>query len=346
MIDRKEMDELVGYIRPVNITRLGTHEPEIHARYRRGPGNAISVDAVSKGGSAYDPTREEVRWLRLGGMGIDEIAEQTGISREQAGTYCRQLGLPLEGSCRLTVNGIEPGKTDSNPPASEERSTSKLKKVGTARVNGRDESFGEAKESIGEPEKLDMPRITLPVEGHTGTSLRNLVFLLHSREKLINKATDAHFFIDKGLVETLKDDICTFSALNFRKVVERYEEKHGQSMDGLVVSPEGIAFTGFAAGMDENHRRACADLASAMNRMAIKQKRVQSMAKEPGNEKYSFRVWLVRIGLGGDDYKLTRKLLMENLSGHVAYRTPEDEERAKKKARRQRIRQASPRAAS
>lgn len=40
------------------------------------------------------------------------------------------------------------------------------------------------------------------------------------------------------------------------------------------------------------------------------------------------------------------QLLMENLSSHVAYRTPEDEERAKKKARRQRIRQASPLAAS
>ena len=35
--------------------------------------------------------------------------------------------------------------------------------------------------------------------------------------------------------------------------------------------------------------------------------------------------------MNGDAYKTTRKVLMENLSGHAAFRTPEEAEKAKAK---------------
>ncbi|MCD8329909.1 MAG: hypothetical protein LUC27_04360, partial [Lachnospiraceae bacterium] len=66
------------------------------------------------------------------------------------------------------------------------------------------------------------------------------------------------------------------------------------------------------------------------------QKRIQPKEKHADNEKYAFRIWLVRMEMGGDEYKKTRKLLMENLSGHTAFRTPEAAERAKEKALRAR----------
>jgi hypothetical protein len=70
-------------------------------------------------------------------------------------------------------------------------------------------------------------------------------------------------------------------------------------------------------------------LAAAMNRMAQTQKRVQAKDTDDSNEKYSLRVWLVRLGLNGPEYKAERKILMANLSGHAAFRTPADEEKWK-----------------
>ena len=70
-------------------------------------------------------------------------------------------------------------------------------------------------------------------------------------------------------------------------------------------------------------------LAAAMNKMAQTQKRVQAKATDDSNEKYALRVWLVRLGLNGPDCKAERKILMEHLSGHAAFRTKADEEKWK-----------------
>ena len=71
--------------------------------------------------------------------------------------------------------------------------------------------------------------------------------------------------------------------------------------------------------------------------MALTQKRVQAKDVDDSNEKYSLRVWLIRLGLNGADFKADRKRLMENLSGHTAFRNDEERKRweAKQKAMRE-----------
>ena len=77
-------------------------------------------------------------------------------------------------------------------------------------------------------------------------------------------------------------------------------------------------------------------LAAAMNSMAMTQKRVQAKDVDDSNEKYAFRVWLIRLGMNGAEYKEDRKRLMANLSGHSAFRNDAERERweAKQKAKR------------
>ena len=94
-----------------------------------------------------------------------------------------------------------------------------------------------------------------------------------------------------------------------------------------------MTFDGFTGVRDQEHLEAFMKLAAAMNKMAQTQKRVRAKDTDDSNEKYSLRVWLVRLGLNGPEYKAERKILMENLSGHAAFRTPADEE--KWKARQQ-----------
>lgn len=265
------------------------------------------------------------------------------------------VALLTEGMITMPEEGdIEEEETVETEPAEETELTEELAEeaggLGERELNEEIEPTEEheAQETATE-EATEEPivlHISFPAEKHTGLSLRNLVYMIHSRAELINKAIGAHFKVDDGLIDALKDDACTFSQLNFRKAVGAYEDEHGLSMEGLVITPEEITFTGFAAGMDADHCKACTDLAAAMNKMAIEQKRVQPTAKLVENEKYALRIWLVRMGMGGDEYKLTRKLLMENLTGHTAFRTPEEAERAKEKARRKREEQKAEAAAA
>ena len=83
-------------------------------------------------------------------------------------------------------------------------------------------------------------------------------------------------------------------------------------------------------------------LAAAMNRMAITQKRVQAKNVDDSNEKYALRIWLIRLGLNGDEFKADRKRLMANLTGHTAFRSEEEKNRwtAKQAAKRDALRAA------
>ena len=186
-------------------------------------------------------------------------------------------------------------------------------------------------------EPLDMNmNFEIPLGAHTGATLRNLVNLIYSRGPLVNQATGGHFEADTGLIEALKDDRCTYTRANFFRSVADYEDRHGKSLYGLTITPETVSFTGFGEAADVDHLRAFGHLAVMMNNQALHQKRIQAKAVDAANEKYAMRIWLVRIGMDGEEFNQTRKILMENITGHSAFRTPAEAEKAKAKAQKKR----------
>ena len=66
------------------------------------------------------------------------------------------------------------------------------------------------------------------------------------------------------------------------------------------------------------------------------QNRILAKTVNDENEKYSIRIWMVRLGMNGDSFRQTRKILMEKLSGHAAFRTAEQADAFKKKEKRKR----------
>lgn len=211
------------------------------------------------------------------------------------------------------------------------------------------EPDAEEPESEEQPEAEDQPEevpldleLAFPVSQHNGVTLRNLVNLLYSRGKLIGKATGGHFHVEEGLVEKLKDDSCTFAIMNFINAVSDYETEHGAALEGLKITTEKVTFTGFPTAPDHEHLTAFAQLAVLMNQQAISQKRIQAKDVNDENEKYALRTWLLRLGMNGSDFKETRKILMENLSGHAAFRTDEEAQKflAKEKAKRDALKAA------
>lgn len=201
----------------------------------------------------------------------------------------------------------------------------------------------ESQETEDQPEEVPLDlELAFPVSQHNGVTLRNLVNLLYSRGKLIGKATGGHFHVEEGLVEKLKDDSCTFAIMNFINAVSDYETEHGVALEGLKITTEKVTFTGFPTAPDHEHLTAFAQLAVLMNQQAISQKRIQAKDVNDENEKYALRTWLLRLGMNGPDFKETRKILMENLSGHAAFRTDEEAQKflAREKAKRDALKAA------
>lgn len=206
-----------------------------------------------------------------------------------------------------------------------------------------DEPDAESQETEDQPEEVPLDlELAFPVSQHNGVTLRNLVNLLYSRGKLIGKATGGHFHVEEGLVEKLKDDSCTFAIMNFINAVSDYETEHGAALEGLKITTEKVTFTGFPTAPDHEHLTAFAQLAVLMNQQAISQKRIQAKDVNDENEKYALRTWLLRLGMNGPDFKETRKILMENLSGHAAFRTDEEAQKflAREKAKREALKAA------
>ncbi len=259
---------------------------------------------------------------RDGSLTVEEDAAESGILAT----------LKEEGLIR-DDGGIIGAAPEENAEEAQQEQTEEAPDTGDEADAIPDSGYGaELQEGAAAQEgegPLDMA-ISLPMGAHTGVSLRNLVNMVYSRGPLLSRATGGNFHVAKELAEVLQDDSCTVAVQVFLKTLTDYTEAHG-GMEGLKITEEQISFTGFPAPADKAHTDAFCQLAAMMNGMALSQKRIQAKEVNTDNEKYAFRIWLLRLGMNGDDYKSTRKVLMENLGGHAAFRTPEEAEKAKVK---------------
>ena len=129
----------------------------------------------------------------------------------------------------------------------------------------------------------DSLTISIPRTFLTETGRKNLDALLASKGHLIQKA----FNIEKAAY-TLTD--------------------------------ETIKFAWFHGKIAEDAVRAYTDFISKLCEMAQKQKRAVAKEKAAENEKYAFRCFLLRLGMIGDDYKTSRRILLQNLTGSSAFK--------------------------
>ena len=192
-----------------------------------------------------------------------------------------------------------------------------------------------AEEAEAEPINLT---VEVPMKHHNGATLRNLINLIYTRAGLLNKALGTGFRVDEELIEALKDDACTLTTESLLQAIRDFEAEHGKAIDGLTFTPEGITFSSLPETTDAEKLRTFTILAGMMNKQALDQKRIQAKAVNDENEKYALRIWLTRLGMNGPEFKKSRKVLMENLTGHSAFRTPAEE--AKWKARQAEKREA------
>lgn len=175
-------------------------------------------------------------------------------------------------------------------------------------------------------EAVGQVAVTISTEGHNGVTLRNLVNILAAKERLIAKAmgVTGQSFIAPPMVAAI-------NPVRLKTVDDFLEAADGEGCPSLEINKDTITFRWFAATLNPEAIQAYIQFTFAVNKMALAQKHSSPRETETANERYTFRVWLLRLGFIGENYSASRKLFLDRLAGNGSFRTEEQAQKAVKK---------------
>lgn len=180
----------------------------------------------------------------------------------------------------------------------------------------------EKPDELPEEEASDSEAISMcigfPYDIKPVSMLKNLVFILYSKQTLLNHATGN---------DTLKIPDAAIEALKGREFPTHDEListlvpfSDSGEMHGLTFEDTKVYIT-YGELPDTDWYNTFLHLTMKMMEAAEAAKRVFPDHQQPESEKYVMRSWLVRMGMGGPEWKAIRQILLKNLTGHSAFPT-------------------------
>lgn len=178
-----------------------------------------------------------------------------------------------------------------------------------------------AKEKI-EPTEIETPTIevAVPMEGHTGITLRNLVNMICSKQALVKKSLGI-------AINIIEDDFCkgineakTETLEDFKIAIESIGTNKCPGI-GFEFNNCTITFKLLEGDASPEKVKAYTHFVALLNNSSKTLKHASAKVKDTDNDKFTFRVFLVRLGMVGDEYKMARKVLLEKLEGNSAFRS-------------------------
>ena len=162
--------------------------------------------------------------------------------------------------------------------------------------------------------------VSVPMDHHGANSLRNLINLVYTRASLLNKALGTSFRVDEDVIEALKE------LPESAKVADVIYCVGEDEAEGFQIDEDTITFGPLPDATPERVR-AFTELIGKMNKQALTQNRILAKLVNDESEKYALRIWLIRLGMSGPEFKEARKVLMQNLSGSAAFRNDAEKEK-------------------
>ncbi|PWJ51369.1 MULTISPECIES: amidoligase family protein [Clostridia] len=182
--------------------------------------------------------------------------------------------------------------------------------------------------------------------------LRNLVNIMAAKEDMIYKALkvsrgrESHYCrkIDPAFLERLnRQKPATLDRLkslwyNGRDGSrEHYHDSRYHCLNLHSVFQKGtVEFRAFNGDLHAGKIKAYIQFCLAITAQALNQRSASPAKTQSSNEKYTFRVWLLRLGMIGDEFKTARKHLLDHLEGCIAWKDPAQAERQKERLRQKR----------
>jgi len=202
-----------------------------------------------------------------------------------------------------------------NPPAENTQTVESTEEepVNTAAEDGREEAFTEVEGNE------NSYQITLPLEAHSGRSLKNLINMMASKQHLLMQAFEgAAPFVDDTLAEDLENE----ELVTLEDVDETLKSLDPGRHPGLHFDFERntITYRLEKTELSAEEKAAFKDLCTLIDGYGRTLKRASFKQAQDDNPKYALRTWLIRIGMNGSDYKETRKTLLKKLEGSGAFR--------------------------
>lgn len=181
-------------------------------------------------------------------------------------------------------------------------------------------------------------------------TLRNLTNIMYCKEDLIYKALDVdvareHRYCKKTEQRFLEE-------LNHRKPASldevrrvwynggdgRYHHYHSSRYHCLnlhsLFNKGTVEFRLFNSDIHHAGKiKAYIQFCLAITNQALNQRGASIRKTRSTNEKYTFRTWLLRLGMIGDEFKTARLHLLEHLDGCIAWKDPAQAERQKERLR-------------
>lgn len=184
---------------------------------------------------------------------------------------------------------------------------------------------------------------------HDARTLRNITNIMYSKEDLIYKALQVDVEREHRYCQKVEEDFLQelnrkkpksleeVSRIWYKGVDGRHRHYHESRYHCLnlhsVFQKGTIEFRLFNSTTHAGKIKAYIQLCLAISAQALNQKCASRIKTASTNEKYTFRTWLLRLGMIGDEFKTARKFLLENLEGGIAWKDPEQAVRQKERLR-------------
>ena len=125
-------------------------------------------------------------------------------------------------------------------------------------------------------------------------------------------------------IELPKGDLTATALDNLKKTIKSkatlLKQAIGTECLEIEETEDTMKFPWFTLHGVDGEADAYSRLITALIEMAKKQKRVTAKEKPVENAKFDMRLFLVRLGFIGDEYKVARKILTQNLTGNSAWK--------------------------
>lgn len=155
--------------------------------------------------------------------------------------------------------------------------------------------------------EFDSIEISFPMEGHDERTIKNLLNMIYSKQSLIKKVFDcSENIVEKELI----DEISTLESLS-----EILTTINKENCKGIDFNDEKITFNFINGDIQTS-----SEFLSLLIKKAKELQYTSSKPIETDNDKYTFRTWLIRLGMIGPEYKAHRKTLLSSLTGSSAFR--------------------------
>jgi len=189
---------------------------------------------------------------------------------------------------------------------------------------------------------------------HNANTLRNITNIMASKEDLIYKALQVNVArerkyckkVEQSFLEELNrkkpktlDDVSRIWYNGNDGSHQHYHNSRYHCLNLHSVFQKGtIEFRLFNSTTHAGKIKAYIQLCLAISHQALIQRCASHTKTQSTNEKYTFRTWLLRLGLIGDEFKTARLHLLEHLDGCIAWKDPQQAEQQKERLRQKKER--------